>query len=199
MNFEVPALPYEKSALSPHISEQTVELHYEKHHKGYMTKLEKALSGTIDEDKELEDIVRAAEGDLFNNAAQVWNHNFYWLSLDPQGGGDPGDMLGSALARDFGSVTRFKEEFASAAKSQFGSGWAWLVVNDAGRLIVRSSSDADNPLRSQQIPLLTLDVWEHAYYVDYYNERGAYVEAFLEHLVNWGFAQQNFLALEQAA
>lgn len=194
MKFEVPSLPYEKTALAPYISEKTLELHYEKHHKGYMKKLKDAIADTDDANKPLEDIVLQAEGDLFNNAAQVWNHSFYWRSMKPNGGGSPTDELKAAIERDFGDVKHFHDQFAAAAKGEFGSGWAWLIMQRDGHLAVISSSDAENPLRSGQTPLLTLDVWEHAYYVDYYNERGDYVQAFLEHLVNWDFAMENFLA-----
>lgn len=191
MKFELPPLPYAKDALEPHLSAETVELHYEKHHKGYLEKLRKSIEGKPEAQRSLEDLIRDARGDLFNNAAQVWNHTFYWMSLRPGGGGKPGEPLLGAIESSFGSLDRFREQFAEAANGEFGSGWAWLVQDPAGRLSVRSSSDAENPLQRNLTPLLTLDVWEHAYYVDYRNERARYVEAFLDHLLNWDFVAAN--------
>jgi Fe-Mn family superoxide dismutase len=194
MKFEVPDLPFAKDALEPHIGAETVELHYEKHHKGYMKKLEKAIAGKPEAERSLEELIRNASGDVFDNAAQVWNHTFYWQSLSPDGGGDPAGELANAIEAAFGSLDAFRDEFTDAATGEFGSGWAWLVLDGSGRLCVRSSSDAENPIQHGHRPLLTLDVWEHAYYLDYKNERARYVEAFLEYLVNWEFAAENLAA-----
>jgi Fe-Mn family superoxide dismutase len=187
----LPPLPYPKDALAPYLGSQTLEIHYEKHHRGYLEKLRKAVGGKPEEHKSLEDLIRTAEGDLFNNAAQVWNHDFYRRSMRPKGGGEPPPALRDALVEPFGSVERFRRRFAEAATGEFGSGWAWLVRDSRGSLRVQSSSDADNPLRKGYKPLLTLDVWEHAYYLDYQNDRSRYVENFLEHLVNWDFVVEN--------
>lgn len=191
MKFEIDPLPYAKDALAPHVSARTLDFHYETHHKGYLEKLRKQIEGKPEADRELEDLIRTSEGNLFNNAAQVWNHSFYWRSMKPDGGGKPDGALLQALESGFGSFDRFKQRFAEAANGEFGSGWAWLVLDRSGRLRVLSSSDAENPLQQDQKPLLTLDVWEHAYYLDYQNERDGYVEGFLDHLVNWEFAEQN--------
>ena len=191
MNFELPPLPYEKDALQPHVSARTLDIHYEKHHRGYLEKLRKAIEGKPEADQTLEDLIRTAEGDVFNNAAQVWNHTFYWRSMRPGGGGEPEGQLRAALDEAFGSVPDFKQTFAEAANGEFGSGWAWLVRDNHGRLRVMSSSDAENPLRRDYKPLLTLDVWEHAYYLDYQNERDRYVKGFLDHVLDWGFVTQN--------
>jgi Fe-Mn family superoxide dismutase len=192
MKFEIPDLPYSKKALEPHISQETLETHYEKHHKGYLKKLKKEIEGKPEAEKSLEDLIRTSEGKVFNFAAQVWNHTFYWRSMHPDGGGKPTGELRTKIEQSFGSVDEFKQAFADAATGEFGSGWAWLVVDGHGRLRVRSSSDADNPLGSAQTPLLTIDVWEHAYYLDYKNERAKYVEAVIDDLLNWDFAQENF-------
>jgi len=194
MGFELPPLPYAKNALAPYIGAETVEVHYEKHHKGYLSKLEKLTQHEPTADKSLEELIRTASGDLFDNAAQVWNHNFYWKSLSPEGGGDPTGEVASAIDEAFGSADRFRKRFAEAAEGEFGSGWAWLLLAADGRLMVRSSSDAENPLQRGLVPLLTLDVWEHAYYLDYRNERARYVQGFLEHLINWEFAAENLSA-----
>lgn len=192
MEFEIPPLPYAKDALEPHVSAETLELHYEKHHRGYLDKLRKGIEGKPEAEKSLEDLIQSASGDVFNNAAQVWNHSFYWMSMHPDGGGEPEEAAITGLIdSSFGSYDAFREAFADAANGEFGSGWAWLVRDPAGRLRVRSSSDADNPLRKNLVPLLTLDVWEHAYYVDYRNERARYVDAFLDHLLNWDFVAAN--------
>jgi Fe-Mn family superoxide dismutase len=197
MKFEAVALPYAQDALEPYISAETVEIHYEKHHKGYVDKLRKQLEGKPERDLPLEELIRAAtDVDVYNNAAQIWNHDFYWRSLDPHGGGEPGGSVLQAIEGSFGSYQGFRDAFTEAATGEFGSGWAWLVIGSSGRLRVISSSDADNPLRRHLYPLLTLDVWEHAYYVDYRNERARYVEAFLDHLANWKFVAAN---LEEAA
>ena len=191
MNFEIPELPYDKSALEPYIDARTVDIHYGKHHRGYMNKLRKQIEGTPDETKELVDFIRTADGDLFNNAAQVWNHTFYWNGMKPGGGGVPSNPLDRHLSKAFGSTEAFKRQFAEAANGEFGSGWAWLIVTPGGDLEIVSSSDAENPIRNGAHPALTLDVWEHAYYLDYQNERNRYVEAFLDHLVNWDFVEAN--------
>ena len=197
LKFEIPPLPYPKDALEPHLSARTLDVHYEKHHKGYLRKLEKLVRGKPEADHTLEDLIRSAEGDLFNNAAQVWNHSFYWRCLRPGGGGRPRGPLLDAIESAFSSLAQFKQEFAEAAVKEFGSGWAWLVKDTDGRLRVRSSDDAENPLRRGSVPLLTLDVWEHAYYLDYQNERERYVKGFLDHLLNWEFVAEN-LGLERA-
>jgi Fe-Mn family superoxide dismutase len=195
MSFQVPALPYAYNALAPHISARTVELHYEKHHKGYAKKLNAALEGKPEAEKSLEELILTMEGDVFNNAAQIWNHTFYWRSLAPKGGGDPTGGLRAAIVDAFGTVDSMKHELAAAAKGEFGSGWAWLVLDKDGRLRVAQSSDAHNPLRKGHTPLLTIDVWEHAYYLDYQNRRADYVEALIDHLIDWGFAASNLDAI----
>lgn len=192
MQFTLPPLPYEKNALAPHISADTLETHYEKHHKGYLAKLEKAIGGKPEAERSLEELVCSSDGHIYNLAAQVWNHTFYWRSLHPEGGGRPAGALLAKLEQSFGSFDAFKQAFADAATGEFGSGWAWLVVDRGDRLTVRSSSDAENPLGTGQRPLLTIDVWEHAYYLDYRNERGRYVDAVIDHLLDWEFAQKNF-------
>ena len=193
MAFELPALPYAKDALSPHISAETLEFHYGKHHQAYVTNLNKLLEGKPDANKSLQDIIMNSDGGVFNNAAQVWNHTFYWKSMKPNGGGTPtGDLL-AAINRDFGSFDKFKEEFANAAATQFGSGWAWLVL-DNGKLAVTKTGNADLPMKHGQKALLTIDVWEHAYYVDFRNLRPKYIETFLSNLANWDFALANLKA-----
>jgi Fe-Mn family superoxide dismutase len=196
MKFEIPPLPYPKTALEPHISRETLEFHYEKHHRGYLAKLEKQIKDTPQARQELQELIRTSHGDVFNFAAQVWNHTFYWSSMSPDGGGKPQGRLREQLEAEFGSVERFKSELGEAAVGEFGSGWAWLVARGGdGRLAVVSSSDAENPLQGGHHPLLCIDVWEHAYYLDYKHERSRYVEAFLEHLIHWDFAAQNLEAL----
>ena len=190
MAFTLPALPYDKGALAPHISAETLEFHYGKHHQAYVTNLNKLLEGKPEANKSLEDIIASSEGGVFNNAAQVWNHTFYWHSMKPNGGGQPTGDLAAAITRDFGSFDKFKEEFTAAATTQFGSGWAWLVL-DKGKLAVTKTGNADLPLKHGQKALLTLDVWEHAYYIDYRNARPKYIETFLGHLANWDFATEN--------
>ncbi|MEE9397602.1 MAG: Fe-Mn family superoxide dismutase [Methylococcales bacterium] len=191
MTHELPALPYAKDALAPHISEETLEFHYGKHHQSYVTNLNKLIPGTEFADLALEDIVKKASGGIFNNAAQVWNHTFYWNGLSPNGGGEPSGALADAIKNQFGSFATFKEEFTKTAVTTFGSGWAWLVKNADGSLALVSTSNAGCPLTEGQSPLLTCDVWEHAYYVDYRNARPKYLEAFWS-LVNWSFAESNF-------
>ena len=191
MPFSLPPLPYEKNALAPHISAETLEFHYGKHHQAYVTNLNKLTEGKPEADKSLEDVIMSSEGGVFNNAAQVWNHTFYWNSMKPGGGGAPtGDLL-AAINRDFGSFDKFKEEFSNAAATQFGSGWAWLVL-EKGKLAVTKTGNAETPITKGLKCLVTCDVWEHAYYIDYRNLRAKYVETFLEKLVSWDFAAANF-------
>jgi Fe-Mn family superoxide dismutase len=184
MEHKLPELPFAKDALAPHISAETIEYHYGKHHAAYVANLNKLIPGTEFESLPLEEIVKKASGAIFNNAAQVWNHTFYWNCLSPKGGGEPGGALASAIHKAFGSFAQFKEKFTAAAVSHFGSGWAWLVRNPDGSLAVESTGNAQTPLTQGKTPLLTCDVWEHAYYIDYRNARPAYVTAFWN-LVNW--------------
>ncbi|MDD5229118.1 MAG: superoxide dismutase [Fe] [Methylococcales bacterium] len=193
MAFELPALPYAKDALVPYISAETLEFHHGKHHQTYVTNLNNLVPGTEFEGLSLEEIVVKSTGGIFNNAAQVWNHTFYWNCLAPNAGGEPTGELSDAINATFGSFAKFKEEFTKTAITTFGSGWAWLVKNADGSLALVSTSNAGCPLTAGQTPLLTCDVWEHAYYVDYRNARPAYLEAFWA-LVNWDFAAKNFAA-----
>jgi Fe-Mn family superoxide dismutase len=193
MAIELPALPYAKNGLVPHISEETLEYHYGKHHQTYVTNLNNLIPGTEFEGLSLEEIIVKSSGPIFNNAAQVWNHTFYWNSLSPNGGGEPTGALANVINRSFGSFEKFKEEFTKCAVTTFGSGWAWLVKNADGSLALVSTSNAGCPLTTGQTPLLTCDVWEHAYYIDYRNARPAYLEAFWA-LVNWDFAEANYSA-----
>ena len=187
MAIELPPLPYEKNALEPHISAETLEYHYGKHHQAYVTNLNNLIKGTEFEDAPLEDIVKKSSGGVFNNAAQVWNHTFYWNSMKPNGGGEPTGKLADAINAAFGGFDKFKEEFTKTAIGTFGSGWAWLVQRADGSLALASTPNAATPLTGEDTPLLTCDVWEHAYYIDYRNARPKYVEAFWN-LVNWDFA-----------
>ncbi|MBP1150241.1 MULTISPECIES: superoxide dismutase [Fe] [Methylocaldum] len=191
MTHELPPLPYAKNALEPHISAETLEYHYGKHHQTYVTNLNNLIGGTEFENLSLEDIIKKSSGGIFNNAAQVWNHTFYWNCLKPNGGGEPAGALAGAINQSFGSFEKFKEEFTKCAIGTFGSGWAWLVKNADGSLAIVSTSNAGNPMTSNQTPLLTCDVWEHAYYIDYRNARPKYVESFWN-LVNWDFVEKNF-------
>ena len=186
MAIELPALPYDRTALEPHISAETIDYHYSKHHQTYVTNLNNLVAGTEFETADLETIVRKSQGGLFNNAAQVWNHTFYWNCLKPNGGGTPSGKLAEAIDAAFGSFEAFKAEFTKTAIGTFGSGWAWLVQRPDGSLALVSTSNAATPLTGTDTPLLTCDVWEHAYYVDYRNARPKYVEAFWN-LVNWDF------------
>jgi Fe-Mn family superoxide dismutase len=186
MAIELPALPYDRAALEPHISAETIDFHYSKHHQTYVTNLNNLIAGTEFENADLESIVRKAQGGLFNNAAQVWNHTFYWNCLKPNGGGEPTGKLADAINASFGSFEAFKTEFTKTAIGTFGSGWAWLVQRADGSLALVSTSNAATPLTGTDKALLTCDVWEHAYYVDYRNARPKYVEAFWN-LVNWDF------------
>ncbi|MDT8439673.1 MAG: Fe-Mn family superoxide dismutase [Wenzhouxiangellaceae bacterium] len=191
MAFALPALPYERNALEPHISAETLDYHYGKHHQTYVDKLNAAVDGTPDADKSLEDLIRSASGGLFNNAAQVWNHTFYWHCLSPNGGGAPSGAVAEAINAAFGSFDTFKEKFTESAIGNFGSGWTWLVKNSDGSLAIVNTDDADTPLTGDAKPILTCDVWEHAYYIDYRNARPKYLEAFWN-LVNWDFAAEQF-------
>ncbi|MDP1718607.1 MAG: Fe-Mn family superoxide dismutase [Burkholderiales bacterium] len=191
MQHQLPALPYALDALQPHISKETLEFHHGKHHQTYVTNLNNLVKGTEFENMSLEDIVRKSSGGMFNNAAQIWNHTFYWNSLSPKGGGNPAGDLAKAIDAKFGSFDEFKKQFSAAAVGTFGSGWAWLVKNKDGTLAIESTSNAATPLTTDRKPLLTCDVWEHAYYVDYRNRRPDYVAAFWN-LVNWEFAAKNF-------
>ncbi len=193
MPHTLPELPYAKTALAPHISAETLDYHYGKHHQTYVTNLNNLIPGTEFEKMSLEEIVRKSSGGIFNNAAQIWNHTFYWHSLSPQGGGAPTGALGDAINKTFGSFEEFKKIFTQTALTTFGSGWAWLVKNKDGSLAIVSTSNAACPLTAGQTPLLTCDVWEHAYYVDYRNARANYVAAFWN-LVNWDFATKNLAA-----
>ncbi len=189
MQHELPPLPYAMDALEPYISKETLEYHYGKHHKTYVDNLNNLIPGTEFEDLVLEEIVCRASGPIFNNAAQVWNHTFYWNCMQPNGGGEPEGKLADAIRRDFGSFAAFKEAFSKAAVTLFGSGWAWLVKS-GDKLEIVQTGNAGNPMTSGQKPLLTCDVWEHAYYIDYRNARAKYVENFWN-LVNWDFVAQN--------
>jgi superoxide dismutase, Fe-Mn family len=191
MAFTLPPLPYDKTALAPHISAETLEFHHGKHHQAYVTNLNKALEGKPEASKSLEDIILSSEGPVFNNAAQIWNHTFYWHSMKPSGGGQPTGDLADAIKRDLGSLEKFAEEFTKAATTQFGSGWAWLSINKDKKLVVTQTPNADLPMKHGQKALLTIDVWEHAYYIDYRNARPKYVETFLKSLINWDFALEN--------
>ncbi|MGJ0490363.1 superoxide dismutase [Fe] [Methylobacter sp.] len=193
MAFELPALPYAKDALAPHISEETLEYHYGKHHQTYVTNLNNLISGTEFEGLSLEEIIVKSSGGIFNNAAQVWNHTFYWNCMTPNGGGQPTGALADAINAAFGSFEKFKEEFTKCAVTTFGSGWAWLAKNADGSLALVSTSNAGCPLTTGQTPLMTCDVWEHAYYIDYRNARPTYLEHFWS-LVNWDFVAKNFTA-----
>jgi Fe-Mn family superoxide dismutase len=188
---ELPKLPYAENALEPHISAETIQYHYGKHHATYVDKLNGLIPDTEFESSTLEEIIMKADGGIFNNAAQVWNHTFYWNCLSPNGGGTPSGDLADAINKTFGSFDAFKEEFSNSAANNFGSGWTWLVKNADGGIEILNTSNAANPMTDGKQPLLTCDVWEHAYYIDYRNARPKYVEAFWN-LVNWDFVSQNF-------
>ena len=197
MSIQLPDLPYAADALEPHISARTFEFHHGKHHKAYVDKLNAAIGGTAYEKQSLEEIIaasnEASDAPVFNNAAQIWNHTFLWHSMSPNGGGAPSGELADAINAKFGDFDAFKTAFKNAAMGQFGSGWAWLVRTGDGVDIV-TTGNADTPLVHDARPLLTLDVWEHAYYLDYQNKRDAYIDVFLNELANWDFAAQNFAA-----
>jgi superoxide dismutase, Fe-Mn family len=187
MAIELPPLPYARDALAPHISAETLDYHYGKHHQAYVTNLNNLIKGTENESLDLETIIKKSQGGVFNNAAQIWNHTFYWSSLSPKGGGEPSGKLADAITKSFGSFSQFKEEFSKTAVGTFGSGWAWLVQRADGGLGLVITSNAATPITGSDRPLLTCDVWEHAYYIDYRNARPKYVEAFWN-LANWEFA-----------
>ncbi len=192
MAFELPPLPYEKNAREPHMSAETLEFHYGKHHKTYVDNLNNLVPGTEFEGKSLEEIVKSSSGGVFNNAAQVWNHTFFWNCLSPNGGGEPTGAVADAITSAFGSFDKFKEEFTGNAVRNFGSGWTWLVKKDDGSVAIVNTSNAGTPIADGSgKPLLTVDVWEHAYYIDYRNARPKFLEAFWN-LVNWEFVNKNF-------
>ena len=194
MAFELPALPYSENALEPHMSANTFSFHYAKHHQAYVTNLNNLIEGTDFAGKSLEDVIKGSDGGVFNNAAQVWNHTFFWHSMKPGGGGAPTGAIADKINTDFGSYEAFKEAFSAAGATQFGSGWAWLVLAN-GKLEVRKTPNAETPLTEDGVtPLLTMDVWEHAYYLDFQNARPAYIASFLDNLVNWDFANANLAA-----
>ncbi|MBE8162453.1 MAG: superoxide dismutase [Fe] [Bdellovibrionaceae bacterium] len=190
MPFTIAPLPFEKTALEPHISSETLDYHYDKHHQAYLTKLNAAVKGTDLENKSLEDLIASQTGGIFNNAAQVWNHSFYWNCLSPQGGGAASGKIKDLIEKKWSSWEKFKEAFSTACATNFGSGWTWLVQNADGNIDIVSTSNAGCPLTNKQTPLLTCDVWEHAYYVDYRNARPKYIEAFWN-IVNWDFVNSN--------
>ncbi|MBE9178931.1 superoxide dismutase [Oculatella sp. LEGE 06141] len=194
MTYELPSLPYDYDALAPYISADTLKFHHDKHHAAYVNKFNELVQGTDLADLSIEEVIKATYNDsaksgIFNNAAQAWNHTFYWNSMKPSGGGTPTGALADKMNADFGSFDKFKEEFKTAGTTQFGSGWAWLVL-DNGTLKVTKTPNAVNPLAQGQTPLLTMDVWEHAYYLDYQNRRPDYEQAFLDSVVNWDFVSQ---------
>ncbi len=202
MTIKLPNLPYAQDALEPHISAETMALHHGKHHKGYVKKTNKLIEGTPLDDLELVDIITQAREraaiPLLNNSQQAWNHTFLWESMTPNGPIEPEGHIAQLVKEAYGKMDRFKAEFKESATGQFGSGWTWLVL-DGSKLKIMSTSNADSPVATHLTPLLTLDVWEHAYYLDYRNERAKYVETFLDHLINWKFAAQNLESLSQAA
>lgn len=192
----IPKLPFTKDALEPYISSRTLDFHYGKHHNAYVVNTNKLLENHALKDKTLEEIIESTAGDssqagLFNNAAQVWNHTFYWSSIKPKGGGQPTGKIADRINKDLGGYDKFVASFQTAGVGQFGSGWAWLVVNKNGKLEVIKTANADTPLARGLKPVLTLDVWEHAYYLDYQNRRPDYVKSFMENLLNWDFANSN--------
>lgn len=191
MVFTLPPLPYAMDALEPHISAETLEYHYGKHHSTYVTNLNKLVEGTEFANMAIEEVIKKSSGGIFNNAAQAWNHTFYWQCLSPNGGGEPQGKLLDAINKYFGSFQSFKEKFTQTAITTFGSGWAWLTQNSQGDLQIISTSNAATPMTNEETAMLTCDVWEHAYYIDYRNSRPNYLEAFWN-LVNWDFVQQNF-------
>jgi Fe-Mn family superoxide dismutase len=189
MAFTLPELPYAKDALAPHLSKETLEFHHGKHHNAYVVKLNQLTEGKPEANKSLEELIRTTDGGVFNQAAQIWNHTFFWHSMSPTGGGEPTGKVLEALTKSFGSVEQFKKDFAAAALGQFGSGWAWLV-KDGDKLAITTTSNAGCPLKDGKTPLLTCDVWEHAYYIDFRNDRAKFVETFWK-LVNWDFVAKN--------
>lgn len=196
MTHKLPALPYAQDALQPHISAETLSFHHGKHHATYVDKLNAAIVDTEYADKSLEDIILSSDGGIFNNAAQIWNHSFYWRCLSPDGGGEPENPIAEIIERDFGSLDDFKKQFSDSAATLFGSGWTWLVLQKDGKLAIMNTSNADTPVRQGITPLLTCDVWEHAYYLDYQNSRPNYLKAFWE-LVDWEFVNKLYSVAEK--
>jgi Fe-Mn family superoxide dismutase len=192
MEHTLPPLPYAMDALAPHLSKETFEYHYGKHHQAYVTNLNGLIKGTEFETKSLEDIVKTSSAGIYNNAAQIWNHTFFWNCMKPAGGGEPGGALAAAIAAKWGSYAAFKEAFAKSAVGNFGSGWTFLVKKADGSVDIVNMGPAGTPLTTGDTPLLTIDVWEHAYYIDYRNARPKFVETFLNALVNWAYAEKNF-------
>lgn len=192
MAFQQPELPYDLAALSSFCSEEQMDYHYNKHHAAYFKKLNRLVAGKGEEQMTLEEVVKRGSGGVFNNAAQAWNHTFFWNCMSPNGGGAPKGELKEAIERDFGSLEEFMNQFSNAAATLFGSGWAWLASDDQGKLEIMALSNADTPLKHEKSPILTLDVWEHAYYIDYRNRRPDFIEKFKE-VVHWDFAQQCYL------
>jgi Fe-Mn family superoxide dismutase len=190
MAIELPPLPYAADALAPHISKETIDFHYGKHHQTYVNKLNELIANKPEASKSLEEIVKSSQGPVFNNAAQVWNHTFYWNSIKPKGGGQPTGAIAKAITESFGSYDAFRKEFVEAATTQFGSGWAW-ITRDGGKLKITKTPNAETPLTTAAKPILTIDVWEHAYYIDYRNARPKYIDTYLDHLVNWDFGSSN--------
>lgn len=201
MPFTLPPLPYDKTALEPFISAQTLEFHHGKHHNAYVTKLNELIAGTELEKADLETVIlkswKEKKTAIFNNAAQVWNHTFYWHCMKPQGGGKPSGVLAKQIDADFGGFEKFAEEFKAAGAGRFGSGWAWLILDKSGKLKITQTLNAELPMTEGDTALLTMDVWEHAYYLDYQNRRPDYMTTFLEKLINWDFVAQNFEAAKQ--
>ena len=191
MAFELPALPYDKNALEPYLSAETLEYHYGKHHLAYVTRLNALVEGTDDDQKSLEEIIQSSAGELFNQAAQAWNHTFYWHCLSPSGGGEADGPVGEAIVAEFGSFAAFTQAFETAALEHFGAGWIWLVKRADGGLEIVATHDADTPIAHHQTPLLAVDVWEHAYYIDYRHARAKYLQGIWQ-LTNWDFVNQNF-------
>ena len=189
MTFQLPPLPFPKDSMAPFLTAETFDFHHGKHHKAYVDKLNKLVEGKPEAQKSLEELIKTSQGGLFNNAAQTWNHTFFWSCMSPEGG-KLGSGIEGALKKSFGSLDAFKEQFKEQATTLFGSGWVWLVRKDGGGLEIVQGKDADNPLRQGRQPVLTLDVWEHAYYIDYRNDRGKFVDAFWK-AVNWGFVEEN--------
>jgi superoxide dismutase, Fe-Mn family len=190
MKHQLPTLPYPPEALAPHISSETMNFHYGKHHKSYVEKLNQLIKGTPYEQMSLEEIIVKSEGPIFNNSAQHWNHTFFWNCLSPYGGGNPTGPIGDLILKQWKTFSEFKENFSSQALNNFGSGWTWLVQNNKGELEIENTSNADNPLKHHAQPILTLDIWEHAYYIDFRNEREEFIKAFWN-VVNWNFANNN--------
>ena len=190
--FTLPALPYALDALEPYMSRETLEFHWGKHHQTYVNNLNNLTAGTAFEGKDLVEVIRSSEGGVFNNAAQVFNHTFFWNGMKPHGGGEPTGALLDAIVATWGSYAEFRKAFSAAAAGNFGSGWTWLVKNPDGTLAIVNTSNAGTPLTGEQVPLLNLDVWEHAYYIDHRNARPKFIDTFFDHLVNWSFAEKNF-------